>query len=125
MPQWRHWPVLDQPHSAMTLSPVGQPPKPEFRTPAEFPGYRRETNFKRSPRLALRADMIEENDLAAGPDHAHEFIERGFGFWYGGDDKLRHHNVKRAIGQSHPLGIHPCQCFDIAESVIDDALMRL
>src|SRR5262245_7685759 len=124
MAEWRHRPVLDQPYSTMTLSPVGQPAKTKFRTPAKFPGYRRETDFKGATRPTLSADVIDEHDLAAGPDHAHEFIERSFRFWHGGDDKLRDHDVKRAIGQSHPLGIHHRQRFDIAEPVLDNTLMR-
>src|SRR5262245_13590203 len=125
MAEWLHRPVLDQPYSAMTSSPLGQPAKTEFRTPAEFSGYRRETDFECATRSALRADVIDEHDLAAGPDHAHEFIERGFGLWHGGNDKLCHHDVERAIGQSHPLGIHHRQRFDMTKSVLDDTLKRL
>src|SRR5262249_22861728 len=125
MAERRHRPMLDQPPPAMTPSPLGKAAKTKFRPPAESSRDRRKTDLEDPTRARLRADVVDEHNLAARPGHAREFIERGFRFWHGSDDKLRDHNVKGAIGQSHPLGIHDRQRLDVTEPVFGDALMCL
>ena len=59
-------------------SPLRQPVPAELGPPAEPTGDRREPAFERGAQAGLGAEMIYQDDLAARPQHAHEFIQRRF-----------------------------------------------
>src|SRR5215468_7266059 len=65
-----HRPPLDQRNTGRALGPLGEPPPRKFRTPAEPPRDRREPLLERAAQSLLRADMIDQDDLAAGLEHA-------------------------------------------------------
>src|SRR5215467_13449296 len=124
MPEWRHWPILDQLHATVTLSPIGQPTEAEFGTPAEPARDRGKADFECTTWPRLRADMIDQYDLAARPYDTREFVESGFGLRHRRDDELCHDHIKRPVWQRHALGIHHSQRLDIGQFVFDHALVR-
>ena len=42
----------------------------------------------------IGAEMVDQDDLATGLEHAGEIVKRRFGIGHGGDDILRHHHVE-------------------------------
>ena len=51
-------------------------------------------------RPGLGAEMIDQDDLAAGLGDARELVERRLRIGHGGDDVLRHHHVEEARRES-------------------------
>src|SRR5688572_15130035 len=78
MPKRRHRAMFNQPHPTMPLRPLRKASETEFRPPAKPPCQRGEALLEGATRAFFRADMVHEDDLAAGPQHAGEFIERAF-----------------------------------------------
>ena len=76
MPHRRHRPALGQGDAAMFGGPVGQPRPRKFRPPAEPPRQRRERQFEDAARAAFGADVIDQDEFAAGFQHADEIIQR-------------------------------------------------
>ena len=76
MPHRRHRPALGQGDAAMFGGPVGQPLPGKFRPPAQPPRQRRECQFEDAARAAFGADVIDQDEFAAGLQHADEIIER-------------------------------------------------
>src|SRR5271166_3328603 len=72
----RHRTALGQADAAMSGSPVDQTRPWKFRPPAEPPRQWRERQFEGAPRAALGADVIAQDQSAAGFQHADEIIER-------------------------------------------------
>ena len=110
---------------AVALRPVGEPLVGKFRPPAEPARDRRETLLEQPARAAFRADVVDQDDLAAGPDHAREFVEGLLRMRHRRDDELRHHHVEAGIGQRQVGRIHHRQQFDIGELALLNALHRL
>ena len=81
----------------MSGRPIDQPRPRKFRPPAEPPRQRRERQFEDAARAAFGADVIDQDEFAAGLQHADEIIERAFRIGHRGDDILRHHGVERRI----------------------------
>src|SRR5512137_902634 len=109
----------------MACSPVSEPAEAEFGPPAKPPSDRSEAKLKHATWACLRADMIDEHDLAAGPDYPCEFVKGGFRFGHRSNDELSDDDVEGPIRQRHPFGIHNRQCLDVAEPALSDALVRL
>src|SRR5258706_16459664 len=78
MPHRRHRAALGQADAAMFRRPIGQTRPWKFRPPAEPPRQRREPQFEDAARTAFGADVIDQNELAAGFQHPDEIIKRGF-----------------------------------------------
>src|SRR6185437_15023192 len=91
MPHRRHRTPLGQADAAMAGRPVDQPRPRKFRPPAEPPRQWRERQFEQPARAAFGADVIDQDQLAAGLQHANKIIERALGIGHRGDDILRHH----------------------------------
>ncbi len=91
----RHRPPLGQGDAAMFGGPVGQAFPREFRPPAEPPRQRRERQFEHAARAAFGADVIDQDELAAGLQDADEIIQRAFRIRHRRDDILRHHRIEK------------------------------
>src|SRR6185312_2321216 len=96
MPQRRHRPALDQ-ADAIAFGPAGEPRPGKLRAPAEAARDRREALLEGPAKPALGAQMIDQDDLAAGLQHADELVERRLRVRHRGDDILRHYRVERGI----------------------------
>ena len=94
MAERRHWPVLQYAYAAVTLRPIGQTAEAEFRPPAQPARDWRKADLERAARTGFGADVIDQDDLAAGPDHARELVERRFGIRHRRDHKLRDHDIE-------------------------------
>ncbi len=125
MPERLHRAALDHAHAAVALRPVGQALHRKLRPPAELARDRREAELEQPARAAFGAEVVDQDDLAAGPGDAHELVERRFRVRHRGDDELRHHDVERAVRQREMLGVHHRQDIDMGELVFGDALDRL
>src|SRR3979490_360686 len=78
MPHRRHWAALGQADAAVFCGPIGQTRPWKFRPPAQPSRQRREPQFEDAARAALGADVIDQDELAAGFQHADEIVQRGF-----------------------------------------------
>ena len=110
-----HRPPLDQLNPAVARSPVDEPGPRKLGPPAETPRDGRERQLENFTRAAFRADMVHQNQFAAGLQHAHEIVEGGFRLGHGGDDVLRDHGVEGAVGERQMLGVHHRQRLHIGE----------
>ncbi len=61
-------------------------------------GWKRRSKARRGP--AVRADAVEQNDLAAGAQHPGKFFQRFFRVGHGVDDALRGHHVEEIVRDS-------------------------
>ena len=86
--------MFDEPNAAMTRGPIGQSTEAEFGPPTQSPRNGSETKLKHATRSLLCADMVDEHDLAARPDHPHEFIESGLRLGHRSNDELSHHDIE-------------------------------
>ena len=96
----------------------------ELRPPAEPPRQWRECQFEDAARAAFGADVVDQDQFAAGLQHTDEIIQRRFGIRHRGDDILRHHRVEKPIRERQILGVHHRQRFDIGEAESTHALLR-
>src|SRR5262249_28477427 len=80
MAERRHRPMLDEPHAAVARGPLSKPAEAKFGPPTESSRDRSEAQLKYATRAVLRADMVDEHDLATRPGDANEFAQRGLGF---------------------------------------------
>ena len=126
MAERRHQAALHQFHPAR----AGQPSR--IARPGEFGGAEAErTHHRLQPLLddaahaGVGTDPRQDNQLAARPQHAREFVERCFRIWHRGDDILRHHDVERIVGKFELLGVHYGESLDILEAELGDARLRL
>ena len=78
------------PSGIPAASRAGAPPA---RSPAR--------TARRSPASAPM--MIDQDDLAAGLEHARELVERRLRVGHRGDDVLRHHHVEGGVGKAEML----------------------
>src|SRR3978361_316595 len=78
MPHRRHWPPLGQGETAMSSGPGGPPRPRKCPPPAEPARQGRECEFEGAARAALGANMIDQDQFAAGLQYPDEIIERGF-----------------------------------------------
>src|SRR5271170_2272608 len=100
MPERRHRTPLDEFYTAVALSPLFEPLKAEADLPAELARDRRERALIGGAKAVLGAEMVHQNNLAAGPGDAREFVERRFRVRYRGDDILRDDDVERRVLKS-------------------------
>src|SRR5712672_907249 len=77
MPERRHRLTLDQPKPLGALHPGGEPPPGKFRPPSELARDRGKALLEDAAQSGLGPDMVDQDDLAAGLEHAREFVERG------------------------------------------------
>src|SRR6516225_1681127 len=77
-----------------------------------------------SAQSGLRADPADEHDLATGPEHARELVERGFGIGNGGDDVLRDDDIEGAVRKRQVGRIHDGQTLDVAQTQLLHPLLR-
>src|ERR1700726_952716 len=70
MPHRRHRAALGEADAAVFGGPIDQPRPRKFRTPTQPARQRRKRQFKRATRAALGADMVDQNEFAAGFQHA-------------------------------------------------------
>src|SRR3954465_10254017 len=125
MPERWHRAAFEHVHSAVLLGPPCQPSPAEFRAPAEAARHRRKALLEQAAWPGLGAEMVDQDDLAAGLGDARELVQRRLRIGHGGDDVLRHHHVKEAIGKAEVLRVHHRQCIDMTKLMRGDALMRL
>src|SRR5580658_6741045 len=97
MPERRHRAALDDLHAAMARGPLRQAFPAEFRPPAEPARQRREAMLEYRAQAGLGAEMVDQDDLTAGFEHADELVERRFRVRHDGDDVLRDHDVEGAV----------------------------
>ena len=69
--------------------------------------------------------MIDQNDLAAGPEHARKFVERRMRIGNGRDQILADDDVEACIGKAERRGVHHRQPGHMIETLGADALLRL
>ena len=125
VPHRGHRAALGQGDAAMFRGPIDQPRPWKFRPPAEPPRQRRERQFEDAARAALGADVIDQDEFAAGFQHADEIIERAFRVRHRGDDILRHHRIEERIRKRQVLGVHHRERLDIFKIQCAHALLRL
>ena len=125
MAERRHRPALDHLHAGRALGPNAQALERKLRPPAQPARHGRKPFLESAPQTGLGADVIYENDLAAGPGDARELIERGFGIRDGRDHVLRDHHVEEAVGEAEPLRVHDCERVHIGKSVLGNAPLGL
>src|SRR5712671_1797671 len=94
MPQRRDGAALDQPNALLALGPAHVALPGEFRPPAELAGGRCEPALDAAPKPRFGADAAENDDLAAGLDHAREIAEGGVASGGRGENILRHHDIE-------------------------------
>ena len=126
MAERRHQAALDQFHAVR----AGQPLR--IARPGKFGGAEAErTHHRLQPLLdeaahaGIGADAGQDDQLAARPQHAGEFVERGFRIRHRGHDILRHHDVERIVGEFELLGVHHREPLDILQAELGDPLPRL
>src|SRR5262249_2538917 len=100
LPEGRHRAAFDEAHAAVTFGPARQPIPAEFRPPAEPPRERGEALLEGASHAGLGAEMIDQDDLAAGPRDAREFVHGLLRVGDRGDDILRDHGVEIIIGKA-------------------------
>src|SRR5262245_4442659 len=125
MPHRRHRPPFGEAYSAMFLRPVVKPRPWKFRSPSKASRERRKGELEGAARTALRADMIDEDELTAGLQHTDEIVERTFGIRNRGDDILRDHRIEHAIPERQIVGVHHRKHFDIGKAQRAHAALRL
>src|SRR5947209_6933096 len=76
MPERRHRLALDQPEALGALHPARQPAPGKFRPPSELARDRCKTLLEEPAKPGLGPDMVDQDDLAAGLEHARELVER-------------------------------------------------
>src|SRR5262249_60110058 len=90
---------------AVTSGPARQAIPAEFRPPAEPPRERGEALLEGASHAGLGAEMINQDDLAAWPRDAREFVQRLLRVGDRGDDILRDHGVEIIIGKAELLRV--------------------
>src|SRR5262249_29488922 len=90
----RHRAALEDAHAAVSVGPSLQAIPAEFRAAAEPPRERRKALLEGAAESGLGAKMIDQDDLAAGPGDAREFVERLLGVRNRGDDILCDYRVE-------------------------------
>ena len=120
MPHRRHRPPLGQGDAAMFGGPVGQAFPREFRPPAEPPRQWRERQLEHAARAAFGADVIDQDELAAGFQDADEIIQCPFRIRHRRDDILRDDDVERAVRKREMLCIHHGERLDIVQAMLGD-----
>jgi hypothetical protein len=86
----------------------------KLRPPSERGGAAAEPGFDCRERPAFRADVIDENDLAAGFDDPHQLIERGGGIGHDGQHIRRNRRVEAGIRESEAHRVHDREAVHIA-----------
>jgi hypothetical protein len=125
VPERGHRPALDQVHAILARGPLGESRPRELGAPAELARDRLEPVLDGPPQARFRADAADQDDLAAGLEHARELVERRLRIGNRGDHILRHHDVERVVRKGEALGIHDREALDIGEVEFDDPLLRL
>src|SRR3954451_20297527 len=74
MPERRHRPALDEADSGRARLPRGEPLPRKLGPPAEPPRDGSERLLAELAQAAFGADVVHQNDLAAGLQHARELI---------------------------------------------------
>src|SRR3954464_1877752 len=100
MPERGHRAALDQPHATVLRAPLLEPLPGELRPPAKPPRDRREAALEQPAKAGLRAQVIDQDDLAARPHHARELVERPLRIRHRRDDVLRYDHVEITIGKA-------------------------
>ena len=67
------------------------------------------------PRSGLRADAVEQDDLAAGTHHPGKLLHRFFRVGHRVDPALRGHHVKGGRRVVQPLAIHDREVLHVAQ----------
>src|ERR1700733_8871083 len=86
MSERRHRTPVDQFHAAVMRGPLFEPLKAESHPPAELASDRCKRPLIRGAKTFFGAEVIDQDDFAAGFGDAGEFIERGFRVRHRGDD---------------------------------------
>lgn len=121
----RHGAALGQRDAAVSGGPVDEAGPREFRAPAQAAGKRRERELGEFAKTLFRADVVDEDQLAAGLQDAHELVERALGIGHGGDDILRDHRVEEVFGEGEVFRVHHREHFDIGKPQAPHARLRL
>ena len=125
MAERRHGAALQETHAGVTGGPLREALEAEFRPPTQATRNRRKALLEDAPQPHLGAEMVDQDDLAAGFGHARNLVERGLGVRHRGDHILRHDDVEKSVGEGQVLRIHHRERLDMGELVLGDALMRL
>src|ERR1700744_2886398 len=93
--------------------------------PGEFGGaetemadHRLQSLLDEAAHTFVGADTGEDDQFAARPEHAGEFIQRTFWIRHGSDDVLRHHDVEGVVFEFELLGVHHRKPFDILQLLL-------
>src|SRR5690242_5941117 len=100
-----HRAALDQPYAVGARGPALEPRPGELRAPAELARRRIEPLLESTAQPGFGADAAHQDDLAAGPEHPRELVERRLRVRNRGDHVLRHHDIERCVGKLEMLGI--------------------
>src|SRR5215218_1051021 len=79
VPHRRHRAALGQGDAAVFRGPVDQALPRKLRAPAETAGQGRKRELGEFSQTLFSADVVDQDQLAAGPQDAHELVERAFG----------------------------------------------
>src|SRR5579863_5416486 len=78
MAEGRHGTALDQAHIAPPFRPARESLPGKFRAPAEAADHGLDQALDLESQAGIRADAIDEDDLAARAKNPRELVERGF-----------------------------------------------
>src|SRR3954469_16963968 len=78
MPERWHRAAFEHVHAAVLLGPSRDPSPAEFRPPAESARHRRKALLEQAAWPGLGAEMVDQDDLAAGLGDARELVQRSF-----------------------------------------------
>src|SRR6202048_4385941 len=115
----------EEPHPGRPRALWREPLPAEFRAPAEPAGDRCKPLLEGAPQALLRAEVVDQDDLAPRPGHARNLVERALGVGHRGDDVLRDDDVEESIGKRQLLRVHDGERLDMRQPVRGNARMRL
>jgi hypothetical protein len=79
MPERRYRTTFDELHVRPTRNPFGEMMPRELRAPPEPSSDRLETMLDNPPDAVLCADAVDQDQFAAGPQHAGAFVKHRHG----------------------------------------------
>src|SRR5262252_993786 len=114
MAKWLHRAPFHQAISGAPRPGV-EPCIRELHSPAEMADQGGKTALINPSEPGFGAEVIDQDDLAAGLDDAGELVERSLRIRHRRDHVLRHHYIEERIGKTEPLGIHHRKHFHMVE----------
>src|SRR5437868_3194480 len=115
MAKWGHYSALNETDLPVVLRPARQPIPLKARAPAEPPRHRREPLLEHPAQTGLSTNVVDQDDLAPGPQHPRELVQCGLGIRNHRDHVLSDHDVEGAGVKAEPLAVHDRKAIEVAE----------